>query len=221
MSCTTLLQGLRLSKEILSGSRISSSLETHQEDVEDCSEGDTLESHSPAMSAPVTIQRQRIGSKSEMAFEEQIALQESIGLSMSPMTAGFGLGKMVARMFQRGPIAVSSDKIDKSSSGGSSPHAAHALGLPYDQVVERNAKAHAELLYDSPFVELSSWLLRKRHRRLNADMCSLDWLTCEGEIDFEQKTLLMKVCQNILFLRDCFVIACLCFASWMPQVLLQ
>ena len=59
--------------------------------------------------------------------------------------------------------------------------------------LERIARARAEHIYDAPFANLAQSLLRQRHRGLNAEICSLDWLSGDGETDFEDKAMRMKV----------------------------
>jgi hypothetical protein len=61
------------------------------------------------------------------------------------------------------------------------------------ECIERSAQARAEERYNAPFDDLSRWLLRKRHKDLNAELSSLDWLLSAGRIEFEDKASMLKV----------------------------
>lgn len=138
--------------------------------------------------------------------------------SSSPKSSGFGLRNMVARIFHRGSThSASQDKvasprssIDFPRDSGSSivlDAADFLTCVSCDEVIARNNKASAELIYDAPFADLSDWLLRKRHRTLNSEICSLDWLTCDGSTEFDEKASLMKA-RNRLHV---FALTLLCF----------
>ncbi len=206
MSGHALLNGLKFSQQLLNAGRNSSdSVASKAGDEGESTPDDDASACSAAIAVPGHQDRRSIASKSGLTFEEQIALKELQTLVIAPAkpshhsdestpesvsaspksSAGFGLRGMVARMFHRGAAA-----------GDSSAPAADAQGelaLSHDEIIARNLKANAELIFDSPFSDLSRWLLRKRHKILNSAMCSLDWLTCDGGIEFEDKTLRMKV----------------------------
>lgn len=122
--------------------------------------------------------------------------------SASPKSSGFGLRNMVARIFHRSSThSAPGDKAAPPGSSIDSPTdvsgsivlaAASLTCASGDEDFARNTKASAELIYDAPFTDLSHWLLRKRHRSLNCEMCSLDWLTCDGGTEFDEKASLMK-----------------------------
>jgi hypothetical protein len=116
-----------------------------------------------------------------------------------PKHAGlFGLRGMMARMFG-GSSAGAAPKSSGSSASAAADDGDAAAGAgaadrsSFVAAMERIAKARAEHIYDAPFANLAQSLLRKRHRGLNAEICSLDWLSGDGETDFEDKALRMKV----------------------------
>ncbi len=143
--------------------------------------------------------------------------------SASPKSSGFGLRNMVARIFHRG--STHSAPGDKAASFGSSVDsptdvsssivlaAASLTCASGDEVIARNIKASAELIYDAPFVDLSHWLLRKRHRSLNSEICNLDWLTCDGGTEFDEKASLMKARHRF----HSFALTLLCFMCACPE----
>ncbi len=83
--------------------------------------------------------------------------------------------------------ADEADASEKRKSGAADRSSVVAAAL------ERIAKARAEHIYDAPFANLAQSLLRWRHRSLNAEICSLDWLSGDSETDFEDKAMRMKV----------------------------
>ena len=241
MSGHALLNGLKFSQLLLNADRSSrDSVASKADEGESTPDDDASDHRSPASSAPIAVQgsrqRRSISSKSDLTFEEQVALKESQNLSIvpakpshhsddptlesvsaSPKSSGFGLRGMVARMFHRGATAAPSDS--SAAPAANAADAAGVLALSHDEIMARNLKANAELIFDSPFDDLSRWLLRKRHKILNSNLCSLDWLTRDGGIEFEDKTLRMKVpptAPPCCFLSTVF---CCCFTCRGPRAL--
>jgi hypothetical protein len=158
--------------------------------------------------------RHAVDSTSNLPFEEQATIRELRlsrtnvqGESSSPPAAAassskhaglFGLRSMMARMFG-GSSAGATPKSSGSSASAAADDADAAGGggaadrSSFIAAMERIAKARAEHIYDAPFANLAQSLLRKRHKGLNAEICSLDWLSGDGETDFEDKALRMKV----------------------------
>ena len=136
--------------------------------------------------------------------KQAVATAEAKGDPSSPglkSGGGGGLRDRFSRLLAglvRSEVAPSA----AASSAGAAAAAAAAAAtadsgsksdLSLVEYIERSAQARAEERYNSPFDDLSRWLLRKRHKDLNAELSSLDWLLSAGRIEFEEKASMLKV----------------------------